>query len=227
MKLFVLCAAMVVVSRIASADLLYNLTVDSACTGGCGTSPYGSVDLTQSLINPLDVTVTVQLSDGYLIKTGNANNHETFAWNITTTIDAPPINTILLATETPQFSADPNAPGSPPAYGTFDYGINGPSPSCTGSNTCASSLIFDVGLQSGDLLPIADFVANGAGFFFEADIYSIANGNTGEVGGNTAGVCGSDCGTGGGGPLSLPEPVSFVLMGSGLALVGLLRLRRR
>ncbi len=221
MKLFLLCASMVVVSGIASADLLYNLTVDTACTGGCGSSPYGTIDLTQSLINPLDVTVTVDLADGYLIQTGGP--HETFAWNITTTIDSPPINVTLLPAETPQFSYDATPPSGP--YGSFDYGINGPSPSCTGSNTCVSSLIFDVGLVSGDLLPIADFVANTAGFFFEADIYSIATGNTGEVGANTACVSGTDCG--GGGTLSLPEPVSFVLMGSGLALVGLLRLRRR
>ncbi len=71
----------------------------------------------------------------------------------------------------------------------------------------------------------ADFVANSDGNFFSSDVGAIltgGNGNTGDVASNS-GSCTSGPGCGGGGPQSLPEPVSIGLTAGGLIALGLFR----
>src|SRR6266481_8278551 len=60
----------VVVSAPAAHALVLNLTSDH-CTGGCGTPPFGSVDLEQ---NGTTVDVTVHLlSPNFFVKTGSVD----------------------------------------------------------------------------------------------------------------------------------------------------------
>jgi hypothetical protein len=111
-------------------------------------------------------------------------------------------------------------PFSSGSLGQFDYGIN----ESTSNSHCCSDLSFTITLSTG--LSINDFVANSGGFFFGADIYDVTLNADGATFGVASNVCsgGSDCGI----PVqSLPEPFSFVLVGSGLALLGMRRLRRR
>jgi hypothetical protein len=204
MKASVVLIAILAAASTASANLVFNLQDYGQCTGGCGTGVLGTVTLTQFDANT--VTVDVELAPNFFVATGGP--HESFAFN------APA--GITIGTLPSNFS-DGASPTLDAGFGVFGYGITGPDP----SNHCCQSLIFNVSKTN---LSIADFGATTAGYYFEADIFGASTRNTGEVAALGC-VSGDDCG--GGGTQSItPEPFSFVLVGSGLALLGLRRLRR-
>jgi hypothetical protein len=207
MKASIFLFAILAAASTASANLVYNLQDYGQCTGGCGTGILGTVTLTQSDAN--DVQIDVELAPNFFIQTGGP--HEAFAFNAPAGITIGTLPTGFAIGASPTLDA---------GFGVFSYGISGPSPSKPTLNP--QSLIFNVSKTN---LSISDFGATSGGvYFFEADIYGASTGNTGEIAAKDC-VSGSDCG-GGSTQGITPEPFSFVLVGSGLALLGLRRLRR-
>jgi hypothetical protein len=181
----------------AHAQTFFQLTTD-ACTGTCGTSPFGQVELQQDGTNSVHVTVTLFNGDE-LIDTGA---HQTFTFDVGGT----PMITMVTA----GYTADAAGSYSQPGFGgTFPYAIE-----CTGCGHGGSSpeggtLSFIVTESGG--LSVANFISDGSAFF-TADIIG-NNGGTGAVGAP--------------GPGSItPEPRSLLLFGTGLLLIGV-TLRRR
>jgi hypothetical protein len=193
----------------AKASLIYSLTSNN-CSGGCSPSPFGTVTLTQ---NGTSVDVSVDLNAGNtFVNTGGP--HPGFAFNLF----GNPSITITGLNTTDFVTVVTGSGGSVDAsvYGFFQYEID--EVHSGNSGNVAGPLTFNVS-AAGTVLE-SNFIANSLGWFFVADIFAGATGNTGEV----ASDCLSDCG-GGGGQLT-PEPVSFLLVGTGLIGAFFLRPRR-
>ena len=182
----------------ARADVVFDSTQGFCCF---------DVDLHQAA--PGDVLVTVTLADGatLFVNTGNGTNHPGFAFNLDQSITG---SNIQNAQNLSTFHVGPDQTNGP-NFGIFGYFFD--IPGNGGSANDAGPLKFDVVLPG---LTPSDFIANGAGYFFAADIL---NGTTGEAGDNTPGVTIN--------PLStVPEPTSIILLGTVLFLASM-RLRTR
>ena len=177
------------------------LSCDTVPVTGCGT-----VTLTQDGSN-VDVSVTLAGTDKF-VNTGGS--HEAFAFNLL----GDPQNPTVTVTQ-PTGENFYLGPVTPPSTGQFDYYIN--------CNTCGNG---NAGSQPSPLkftvdnVTIADFVGTTptSGIYFAADIINHvgkdgSNGATGEV----VALGGVD---------AVPEPVSLVLFGSGLAYTALRRRKR-
>ena len=118
---FLAFAMLAFIVRPASAtSITYQLTVDH-CTGGCGSSPFGSVTL-NDFGGTGDVLVTVALTSGNrFIDTGFAG---AFAFNL---LGDP---TISVTSITSGFALVSPTAGSLhfDGFGFFDYAISGPPP---------------------------------------------------------------------------------------------------
>ena len=217
-KWLVVLTCMVVASVVGSAAS-FNLT-DASCTGGiCGT-----VTLTQ---NGSSVDVAVSVNPNLIINTGGG--HEAFAFNSDLTglaIAFTLVDDPTTGTDKGRFLVDPVAP-APFDYGicrNTNYGTANPAacppPSVTNSTGCCSVLDFNVS-KSGSTVLVADLVktTTNNSNIFEADIWNSVTGSTGEVFASCP--AGTDCG--GGVVQSTPEPVSMMLTGSGLLLLGMFR----
>jgi hypothetical protein len=153
----------------ASHAIVFDLTSDH-CTGGCGTPPFGTVDVTQAGAN---VNITVDLANGInWAKTGAVDFME-FKFNGTgvavgdITVDQTFAGQTL-APATGAFNGD--------GTGNFTFGIE-----CTtcgnGNLGITSNIVFHVANAT-----IADVTApNNLLNIFVADIFSSATGNTGPV----------------------------------------------
>ena len=186
-------------ASLANAGMIYTLNLDG-CSGGCGTSPFGQVLLAQNGSNDVLVTLTLFNGDEF-VKTGAGN---ALAFNLT----GNPAITISALTS--GFSVGP-ASAHASAFGTFEYTVT-----CTGCGPGASSpllgpLSFDVQLAGGGSLSISDFVGNGGGHFFAADILG-TNGATGNVAADGPGKSSS-----------APEPSATLLGLTGLAALSGIR----
>jgi PEP-CTERM motif-containing protein len=147
----------------AHAQTFYNLTVDH-CTSGCGTSPFGTVEL-QPGTNSVLVTVSLLNGDQFV----DSGLHA-FTFDVG--------GTAAISGLTAGFTADALGSYHQDGFGDFPYAIEcGTACGPGGSSPGGSTLSFTV-TQSG--LTVSSFVSNGSAFF-TADILG-TNGKTGPVG---------------------------------------------
>ena len=185
-------------ASIAHADTIFTLTND-ACSGTCGTGPFGTIDLAQTTSKTVTVTETLASNERF----AGTGAGDALEFNVT-----GPVTIDVL---TANFSA--GGADSASAFGSFLDSVV--CTTCQGgkAGNPAGPLVFTVTSAGG--VTIADFLANSGGYFFAADIVG-NNGNTGNVGAKD-GVTP---------PPAVPEPSSLLLFGTGLtAAAGVLRRR--
>ena len=152
----------------ASHAIVFDLTSDH-CTGGCGTAPFGTVDVTQVGAN---VHFVVDLANGVSWAQTGAADFQLFKFNATGVVvgDISVVQTFAgqtLQANTGTFNGDGTGP--------FSFGI-----SCTtcgnGALGISSNLDFTIANAT-----IADVTAGNPLNIFVADVFSGQTGNTGPV----------------------------------------------
>ncbi len=192
------CLALVAMPS-AHADLLFTGSQTGFC---CFNVQLHSVSAT-------DVNVNVTLTGGAtaFVNTGNGTNHPGFAFNLfgTAITNANILNPVNLGA----FHVGPDIT-SGPGLGTFAYFFDNLGNGASANNP--GPLTFDISRASG--VALTDFIANGSGYYFEADLL---NGTTGE-----SGISAGPRTVGG----TVPEPTSILLFGTvALGLLGSRRFR--
>jgi hypothetical protein len=167
---FILTVAAGVAGGATSASAItFDITSDH-CSGGCGTPPFGTVDVTQV---GTSVHIVVDLANGIGWAQTGAADFQLFKFNATGVVlgDISVVQTFgdtLLSANTGTFNGD--------GTGNFSFGIS--CPTCGNGNLNRSeNLDFTIANAT-----IADVTAgNNLGNIFVADIFSSATGNTGPV----------------------------------------------
>jgi hypothetical protein len=206
---FLLIAALLIASN-AMADT-YNLMIDH-CTGGCGTNPFGKVEVTSGGTDIVNFKVTLFNGNGF-VDTGFQG---AFGFNVAgLTLSVGDFSGI-----TTGFAYGNTGAGQWDGFGDLEYSITCPICGNGASNPNPGPLEFTI-THTGLTTDSFKELSTGPGsdmVFFVADIYSptgnSGRGATGPVGAVTPETP------------QVPEPASLMLMGSGLGLLAS-RLRRR
>lgn len=155
------------VAGITSASAITFQFTSDHCTGGCGTPPFGTVDVTQSGAN---VNITATLAAGYQYAQTGAADGQIFKFNgigVSLTDIVVGAHVPALVASTGAFNGD--------GTGNFLFGIN--CPTCGNGPTGFGGSISLTVLNA----TIADVTApNNLGNIFVADVLA-PNGNTGPV----------------------------------------------
>jgi hypothetical protein len=187
----------------AMADT-YSLTLDH-CTGGCGTSPFGTIDVMQDGSNTVKIAVSL-LSGDEFVKTGFPGS---FAFDI---IGNP---TIGISNLTAGWSLLSTTAGNRQfdGFGDLDYALTCTACGNGASNPFAGPISFDVSAAGLTPASFAELSRGNTHAYFVADIIG-TTGNTGPVGATLV-------------PTSVPEPSSILLLISGGLLLTFSSLRRK
>jgi hypothetical protein len=214
--LFLSSVCLLVSASFAKADAIgttsvFQLTLD-ACSGTCGTSPFGTITLVQTATGVVTVTETLKATspaEGF-VATGAGKSLD---WNLT----GDPSITIGFLTS----GFGVTGATSASAFGSFEYSVSCATISCGpgASVTNPGPLSFTV--TDGTGVNVSDFIGNAGGFFFASDIIG-ANGNTGNVGSGSGTTPPPPPPP----PATTPEPSSLLLFGTGLAAAAGLARRR-
>lgn len=184
-----------------------SLVFDLGGCSGCPPGPYGTITLTQTAPNVVDVVE--QLAPNVFADTG-AGTALGYTLDATATTSISGLSSGFAAAGSQTFAG----------FGTFPSTIN-----CTGCGNGTSPPQYNylsftlTGTNGADPLDLADFIPNSMGFYFASDIGVTSNGTvvwTGNVGATSGG---------GGGGGSVPEPRTYLLLGAGL--IGLSLLKRK
>jgi len=191
-------------SALPARAIVFDLTSDH-CTGGCGTAPFGTVDVTQV---GTGVHFVVDLANGPPNAVGwaqtGAADFQLFKFNATGVVltDISVIQTFAgqtLAGQTGAFNGD--------GTGTFSFGIA--CITCGNGNLGISSNV-DFTIANATIADVT--VANALGNIFVADIFSGQTGNTGPVDAHVGAV---------------PEPSTWAMMILGFLGIGFVAYRRK
>ena len=204
LRTFKLLPALALFSALAIAPQAKASTIlltQDACTGTCGTGPFGTIVLTQTTATLVTVTLTLTGAQ-YFVGTGAG---EALEFNIAGL--APTIANI-----TTGFGIGP-APATASAFGSFLESVT--CTACTGGNpgNPAGPLSFTLTRVGG--VVISDFIGNSKGYLFSADVMG-NNGKTGNVGALGTTIIIDN---------PVTEPVSISLMGAGLLMLALRKAR--
>jgi hypothetical protein len=162
----------------AKADL-YTLNIDH-CTGGCGSSPFGTINITQNGGNSVQMVISLNNGNEF-VHSGQPGS--------TVAFDLAGNPSITLGSSTlAGWSLDSSTAGSLmfDGFGNFEYSLN----CCSSQNGGANAQPGNVTLVlNGAGLTPASFQELSSGgspsVFFAVDILSAQTGNTGPVGTNT------------------------------------------
>lgn len=159
-------AAVIAGGATSASAITFQFTSDH-CTGGCGTPPFGTVDVTQAGAN---VNFIVTLAAGYQYAQTGAADGQIFKFNGT----GVALTDIVVGAHVPALVAATGAFNGD-GTGEFDFGIN--CPTCgNGPTGFGGAVSFTVNNAT-----IADVTAgNNLGIIFVADVLA-PNGNTGPV----------------------------------------------
>jgi hypothetical protein len=199
---FLLVLVLGMTSAAQATSITYNLTSDH-CSGGCGPAGtiFGTVNLNDN--GGTTVTVTVDLSNGYAYAKTGSVDFQSFLFNGI----GVALGDITVAAHTPALTVT-SGPYTGSGVGTFQFGIGCPTCGNGLSDAFTTNIVFTVANAT-----IADLTTPAAGNgsnIFVADIGNLTTGATGPVDVS----------------ISVPEPTSFLLLGSGLLALGFASRRR-
>jgi PEP-CTERM motif len=179
-------------------------SLDVISASAIGSGALGTVILTQNGADEVDVSVTLA-SDTYFVNSGGPHNAFTFNLDVST-----PYSVNITSPTGGVFSVAGSGATNTP-YGSFSNGIECPGCGPGASHKNPGPLDFSV--TDADGISVSDFVTDGSGYYFSADVLG-PNGGTGNIAANAA----AD-------PPSIPEPSAVLLFGAGLLGLGAVRFR--